>query len=175
MRKFLAPAAILVTAVTFPSLALAHPGHVGAMDVAAGLAHPLSGLDHVAALLGAGFLAAMLGRRGLLCVPVAFLAALVLGFVLGQFRVELPLVEAVLAVSGLVMIGAGLVAKKLATGVALAISAGFALFHGVAHGLEVPATVDGFGFGLGFIVLSALLVGSGMALTALGGKATATA
>lgn len=175
MRNFVALTAILGSALLFPGLALAHPGHVGTLDIAAGLAHPLSGPDHVSAMLAAGFLAGMLGPRGYALVPLSFLAALVAGFCLGLIKVELPLIEAVLAVSAVVMIGAGAIARKLRTGVALAISAGFALFHGVAHGLDVPAAVDGIGFGLGFVGTSALLILAGMVLTGLGRRLVATA
>jgi urease accessory protein len=165
MRTIPALAALVLTGILIPTAAFAHPGHIGSLDVVAGLAHPLSGLDHIAAMLGAGFLAAMLGRRGFISVPLAFLAALVVGFGLGTAQVGLPLIEATLAMSGVALVGFGFIARRLRTGLAVAASAGFALVHGVAHGLEMPASVDALGFALGFVGASAALVGLGFAAT----------
>ena len=149
----------MLTLAVLPSLTFAHPGHTD-QGLSAGLLHPLGGLDHVLAMLAIGIWAALHSRRMQLAT---FLTALLAGFTLGNTGISLPAVETGIALSvlllGLLIIGAA----RLPNGVALALTATFALFHGYAHGAE--ASGDLLTFAFGFIL-------SSLALHLVGGLAT---
>jgi urease accessory protein len=151
------------------SPALAHPGH-GAATLAAGLAHPFTGLDHMLAMTAVGLWAALRGGKALWAWPVAFVAAMLGGFVLGQIGVRHPLVEPAILAS-IIALGALVAANaQVSTGLGVAIIAFFGLAHGLAHGAEAPAGA-GLAFPLGFAAATALLhligLGAGMGLKAL--------
>ena len=149
------------TLVALSGLADAHPGH-GAAGLAAGFAHPFSGLDHLAAMLAVGLLGARLGGRALWQVPLAFIAMMVLGGVLGMNGVALPFVEYGIAASVLVLVGAVVMARALPISAAVALAGLFAVFHGHAHGAEMPLAASGFAYGLGFVAASSLLIGAAL-------------
>jgi urease accessory protein len=163
-RRLLALAAVL--AVT-PWVS-AHPGHDGdhdfTWDFSGGLAHPLSGVDHLLAMIAVGLWAAQLGGRARWLVPVAFVGVMTLGAALGQAGLAFSGIEQGIAASVLVL---GLL---IARSVRLPVTAGmglvgfFALFHGLAHGAEMPATAAGLSYGAGFIAATGLLhlVGIGL-------------
>ncbi|MDI4635383.1 HupE/UreJ family protein [Pelomonas sp. V22] len=138
------------------SLALAHAGTDGAAHhgFAEGMLHPFTGLDHLAAMLAVGVWSAGTPNRRWLA-PLGFMALLALGALLGQ---GLPAVEPMIAASLLVM-GALLMAPRRPLLAALPM-AGFALFHGAAHGQELSGTAAL----LGMLAGSALLHGAGIAL-----------
>jgi len=157
---------IVLAAALLPTAAFAHAGHGEAAGFLHGFAHPLGGLDHVLAMLGVGLLAFVVGGRALWAVPAAFVGMMVLGFVLGTAGLGLPFVETGIALS-VVAIGA---AVAFGTGLPLAAAAGlvgaFALFHGHAHGAEMPAGAASGLYALGFAGATALLHGSGIAAAA---------
>ena len=140
-------------------LAQAHPGHEGhdfTWDFSGGFAHPLSGWDHLLAMIAVGLWAAQLGGRARWLVPSAFVGVMALGAALGHAGLMFPGVEQGIAASVLVL---GLL---IATAVRLPVAAGMALvglfagFHGIAHGAEMPATAGGLSYGAGFILATAL-------------------
>jgi urease accessory protein len=140
----------------------AHPG-VHGIAFAQGLAHPFLGLDHVLAMVAVGLWAAQLGGRALWAVPAAFVAAVAVGGALGIVGVALPSVELGIALS---LVGLGLmVALRVRPGLALsmALVTLFALFHGHAHGTELPAAAPALGYGAGFVLATALLHLAGIA------------
>lgn len=157
---------VLMAAVTLamPAMALAHPGHGGGL--ADGLVHPLTGWDHLLAMLAIGMLAAQMKGRSQWALPVAFVAALAAGGMLGLAELTVGPVESMVAAS-LVVLGSLLVVRKhlpLKVGVALALV--FGLYHGFAHGLEAgmaPGT-----FMLGMVLASAMLHGAGIVMMRLG-------
>jgi len=164
--------------VTAP-LAQAHPGHEGdglVWDFSGGFAHPLSGWDHLLAMIAVGLWAAQLGGRARWLVPSAFVGVMALGAAVGHAGLMLPGVEQGIAASVLVL---GLL---IATAVRLPVAAGmtlvgiFAVFHGIAHGAEMPATAGGLSYGAGFVVATALLhavgVGLGMGAACFSTKTT---
>ena len=159
MNKILMATAVLVA----PAAAMAHGGHGG---LAAGLTHPLTGWDHLLAMVAVGMLAAQVKGRAQWALPAAFVAALAAGGMLGVSGLAFGPVEGVIAAS-LVVLG-GLVAVRHAPSlrVGLLLSAGFGLFHGFAHGLEAGATPALFLMGM--VLMSALLHGLGLVLTRLG-------
>ena len=115
--------------------AAAHPGH-GATDAAAGFLHPLTGLDHVMAMLSVGAWSALIGGTRIWLWPLAFVSAMVLGGELAHLGVAIPFVEQGIATS-LVVIGVFLaLAVNAPVWSGAALIAAFALFHGHAHGTE---------------------------------------
>jgi urease accessory protein len=152
-----------------PTVAFAHPGHDGA-SLISGFLHPLGGFDHIIAMVAVGLLAARLGGRALWLVPASFVAAMAVAGLAGSAGIGLPYVETGIAVS-VVVLGA-IVAFGVAMPVAAAMGlvAFFAVFHGYAHGIEMPETVSGLAYGLGFIAATALLhaIGIGLGLTMVG-------
>jgi urease accessory protein len=148
-----------------PSLAQAHPGH--ASGLSEGLAHPVSGLDHIAAMIGVGIWAAQLGGRARILVPVAFLAAMMLGSSLSIAGVPVSGVEQGIAAS-LFLLGLLLIAQcRLPIAIAMSLAAAFAVFHGLSHGGEMSSATQPLTYGLGFIVSTAVLHLSGLCLAIL--------
>jgi urease accessory protein len=137
--------------------AQAHPGHLGGSDVASGFMHPLSGLDHLLAMLAVGAYAALQGGRTRWLAPLLFLGVLLAGSIAGHLQWALPLVEAGIAASVLVL-GLMIVASRRMPAVpGYALIAGFGLCHGFAHGMEASG---GSAFGLycvGFAVSCLML------------------
>lgn len=154
--------AVFVAALLAATPALAHPGHE-AMGFGAGFAHPLGGWDHLAAMIAVGALAGLLGGSFRWWLPGGFLAGMVLGGALGMAQVPLPMVEAGILAS-VVVLGVLVAAwMRLPLGVALPLLLVFGLLHGHAHGTEMTAG-DGVGFALGFVLATALLHGAGLLL-----------
>lgn len=173
MRKILIPAFAMLAAL--PAIAEAHTG-AGLHDhgLLAGLAHPFSGLDHLLAMVAVGFWAASLVGRARILVPLAFMAVMTVGGIIGMAGVSFPMVETLIAAS-VVVLGA-LVAFniRLATPLAAGIVGTCALFHGIAHGTELPAMANQFGYVAGFILATGILHSIGLALGILRfGKASA--
>ncbi len=161
----------LPLAAALSLLALPASAHVGVGDTssfAAGFAHPLSGLDHIAVMVAVGLWAALKGGRALWIWPACFVGVMLAGGALGMLHVPIPFVEpAILAsVVALGLLIALAVDLPLWTGGL--IIGGFALFHGHAHGIEVPESASGIeymaGFALATAALHAVGIGSGLAL-----------
>jgi urease accessory protein len=149
--------------ITLPATAFAHVGFGGTQGFAQGFSHPLGGLDHILAMVGVGLLAARLGGRALWLVPAAFLALMTLGGAIGMTGVILP-VETAIAAS-LVAIGLAIVLGAPTGATAAALLVGFfAIFHGHAHGSEMPAMASSLVYGLGFIAATALFHAAGIGL-----------
>ena len=142
----------------------AHPGHGGAAGWSSGFQHPLGGLDHVLAMVAVGLWAAQLGRRALWVLPVAFPAAMFLGAALGMSGAPVPGVEPAIALSAVVIGLAVFAVLRPPLWAAGAVVAGFAVFHGYAHGAELPAGAGVVGYLAGFGVATALLHAVGLAL-----------
>lgn len=131
----------------------------------AGALHPLSGLDHLLAMLAVGLLAGHHGGSMRWGLPASFVTAMTVGAALGAGSVGGPLVEIGIAFS-LVAFGAALVLKQSLRAPALiAATAGFALLHGHAHGTEMGMGVSALPFASGFILMTALLHAIGVVLT----------
>ena len=132
-----------------------------------GFLHPLQGLDHVVAMVGVGLWGVFLGAPAVWLLPVVFPLVMTLGGVLGIAGLPLPGVEIGIALSALV-IGA-LVAMKSRPplAVAVAVVAAFAIFHGHAHGTELPSATSPLAYSLGFVVSTGLLHLAGIAFALL--------
>lgn len=143
--------------------AFAHVGHGMTSGLAAGILHPLSGLDHLAAMLTVGLWAALKGGRALWMWPAAFVAIMLIGGACGMAGVPLPMAEPAI-IASLVVLG---LLVALAVDLPLAVGAfligAFALFHGYAHGSEAPEAASGATYLLGFAMTTAALHGLGIA------------
>jgi urease accessory protein len=165
LTRIIACAAVMGLALATP--ASAHTG-VGAHShgFAAGFLHPLMGLDHMLAMLGVGIWAAQLGKRATWLVPAAFVAVMTAGAGLALSGIAMPMVE--FGIAGSVLVIGVLIAlgTRLPVGVAMSLVGLFALFHGHAHGTELPGFTHPAAYGAGFVAATALLhvAGVGVAL-----------
>lgn len=144
--------------------ASAHPGHEAVANFSSGLAHPVLGADHVLAMVAVGLLAARFGGRALVLLPAAFVAAMLAGGLLGAGLGGLPAVEPGILASIIVLGLAASVGTLVPAGVALALTAVFAVFHGAAHGMEMPASGPAAAYFAGFALSTALLHAAGIGL-----------
>jgi len=166
MKRFLAQLACLAVCL-IPTAALAHVGVGSTSGLAHGFMHPLSGLDHQFAMVLVGTLAYQLGGRALWLVPLAFVSAMAFGGVLGVAAAPMPFVELGIALS-VVLLGAGVAfGVKPPVAVAMAVAGLFAIFHGHAHGTEMPLDVSGAAYAAGFMAATTLLhvIGIGLGYT----------
>ncbi len=167
---------VFAAALLVASAAEAHTGVGAASGLSHGFFHPLGGLDHILAMVGVGLLGVVIGGRALWLVPASFIAMMAVGGALGVAGVGIPFVEAGIALS-VVVIGAALAfGSKLPVALAMAVAGGFAVFHGHAHGTEMPLAASGLTYGLGFMAATALLhglgIGAGFAVSKVAGEAT---
>ncbi len=152
----------VATLVLLPSLAYAHVG-VGQAGIAEtggfmhGLTHPTSGLDHVCAMLAVGLWAGQMGGRSIWAVPLTFVSVMALGGALPLLGISLPFIEQGILLSVLllgVLIAASVRLPLWLSGGMVGL---FALWHGYAHGTEMPASATGTEYALGFLLATALL------------------
>jgi urease accessory protein len=150
-----------------PTLAFAHVGLGDTSGMVYGFMHPIGGIDHLLAMVAAGLFAAHLGGRALWLVPLSFVAMMAFGGALGIAGVALPHVEIAIGLSVLVL---GIIIASRTTppvAIAMALVGSFALFHGHAHGAQMPETTSGLAYGTGFILATALLHALGIAFGVL--------
>jgi urease accessory protein len=172
-RTALRLSAVALLAVV-PSVAFAHPGHEGTPDLIHGFLHPLGGLDHILAMVAVGLFAAHLGGRALWLVPASFVATMALAGLAGMAGLEVPHTEIGIALSVLVL-GAAVAARlTMPVAAAMGLVAFFAIFHGYAHGVEMPETASGLAYGAGFLGATALLHGFGIGLGLMIGRTNTT-
>lgn len=161
---------LAAVAALIPSLAFAHTGAGDAGGVAHGFSHPFSGLDHVVAMVMVGVFAWQLGGRSLWLVPSAFVLMMAAGGVLGAFGLGLPFVETGIALSVFVLGVAVAFGIRPTVAVAMGVVGAFAIFHGYAHGAEMPGSASGLAYGLAFMVATAMLHGAGIAAGRFAGQ-----
>ena len=164
MRTRLTAAALIAALALLPTAALARPGIGHPHGFVHGFAHPLGGLDHVLAMVAVGLFAWQLGGRALWLVPATFVLVMALGGALGIAGVAVPGVE-IGIVASVIVLGA-IVALRVKTPLAIAtgLVALFAIFHGHAHGTEMPLDASGAVYAAGFLLATALLHAAGIAL-----------
>lgn len=133
-----------------------------------GFSHPLSGIDHILTMVAVGLFAAHLGGRALWLVPLTFVSVMALAGIIGMAGSPLPFVEIGIGMS-VVVLGLA-IAFQLNPPImtAMALVGFFAIFHGHAHGTEMPESASGLEYGIGFICATALLhaigIGPGLAI-----------
>lgn len=156
-KGLFAAASLVATGSVF-----AHPGHEHASSFMTGFSHPMGGLDHLLAMVAIGLWAASIGGRALWAVPVAFVMTMILGGGLAVAGMSVPFVEQGILLSVIVLGALVLFAKRLPTLVCAAIAGAFALFHGAAHGMEMPLNANGMQYALGFALATAGLHAVGL-------------
>lgn len=147
------------------------PMEVGvAGGLASGLLHPLFGWDHVVAMVAVGLWGAVLGAPSLWLLPVVFPVVMALGGAMGVAGIPFPAVETGIALSG-VMLGLLIAfAIRAPLWVAAVIVSLFAVFHGHAHGTELPVAADPIAYATGFVIATGLLHLAGIAIGSLWGR-----
>jgi urease accessory protein len=169
MRKILSGLTFAAAALA-PAAALAHPGHGEHSGFILGFLHPISGLDHILAMVTVGILAYQLGGRALWLVPSAFLAVMAAGGLLGFAGVSFYFVEPSIAVSVVVLGAVVALALKPTAMIAMGLVALFAVFHGYAHGIEAPLAGSTVAYGAGLMLATALLHAAGVAFGVMVGR-----
>ncbi|RCL00474.1 MAG: urease accessory protein [Candidatus Tokpelaia sp. JSC085] len=173
--KFLLEICLLTIPAVFCFLqsAFAHSSPTDYNSFFIGFSHPLNGADHILVMVAVGIWASQLGRKALWIVPISFVAAMEVGFMLALLGIRFPFVEPVILAS---VVAIGLIsamALKLSTYLAMAIVSVFAVFHGHAHGNELQLTgaaVYGSGFALATVLLHAAGMVFGLGTRFLVGK-----
>ncbi len=135
-------------------------GHIGfgpVSGIEAGFLHPISGLDHILAMVSVGILGAQLGGKSIWLIPLSFISMMVAGASLGILGVTMPFVE--YGVMGSVIVFGLAIAfgRKMPLAFAISLVGMLSVFHGNAHGVEMPVNTSGFEYGLGFTIATALL------------------
>ena len=141
----------------FASLAMAHESGDGMGGFASGFMHPVLGWDHVVAMVAVGLWGAFLGGAAIWVLPVVFPFVMTIGGALGVMGVPLPAVETGIALSAVVLGIMVLGAVRPPLWLAAVIVGVFAIFHGHAHGTELPGAVSPLTYSLGFVVATGLL------------------
>ncbi|MEJ8573941.1 HupE/UreJ family protein [Microbaculum marinum] len=150
--------------------ALAHVGAGSASGFASGFTHPLLGPDHLLAMVAVGLWAGLVGGAALWVWPAVFVGTMVVGGILGMSGVALPLVEPAILASVIVLGVFAAFAFKAPVWLGGILAGAFALFHGHAHGTEIPAAATGIEYLAGFAVATALLHGIGIAAVTAAGR-----
>jgi urease accessory protein len=150
--------------ISLPSFASAHVERGQATGFIIGLQHPWSGLDHVLAMIAVGIWGAQLGNPAMWLLPVTFPMVMSMGAMMGLLGIPLPGIEIGIALSA-ILLGAmvvGEVRPKLI--IAALMVSFFAIFHGHAHGTELPVGQSGLLYSMGFVIATGCLHGIGIAL-----------
>ncbi|MGB7970681.1 MAG: HupE/UreJ family protein [Candidatus Deferrimicrobiaceae bacterium] len=163
-RPFSVLLLVTLALVAMPHLAFAHVEQGQATGFLTGLKHPWSGLDHVLAMIAVGLWGAQLGNPAVWVLPVAFPMVMAFGGMLGLMGVSLPGIEIGIAMSAL-MLGAMIVTEsRPPLWLAAALVGFFAIFHGHAHGTELPPGSSGLFYSIGFVAATGTLHGLGITM-----------
>ncbi|MEM1237561.1 MAG: HupE/UreJ family protein [Pseudomonadota bacterium] len=157
----------LVVLVSSTGHALAHTDHGYGGGFVAGFTHPILGWDHVAAMVAVGIWGAFLGAPAIWLLPVVFPLVMAFGAVLGVIGVPIPAVEAGIALSAVVLGLMIVLAVNPPIWVTAVLVGAFAVFHGYAHGTELPSTVNAFAYVIGFVLSTGILHMIGIAFGSL--------
>lgn len=151
----------LLTLLALPLAVQAHPEH-GGNGFSSGFLHPFFGLDHLLVMVGVGLLAVRMGGRAVGWLPGGFILGMMLGGLAGVFLSPFPFMESAIALS-VILVGVALAWNPRLPVLPVAVAvAGMAVFHGCAHGAEMPAMSNGALYGIGFILGTALLHATGL-------------
>lgn len=146
------------------SVAWAHTSAGAIGGFVSGFTHPLYGWDHVAAMVAVGILGAFLGRPAIWLLPVVFPLVMAFGGVLGILGVPLPGIEPGIALSSIVLGGLIVLAVRPPLWIATVLVAAFAIFHGYAHGTELPNAANPLAYSAGFVLSTGMLHLLGIAI-----------
>lgn len=153
----------LLSLFLLPSTASAHQETGTVWGFTSGFTHPLNGLDHIAAMGAVGLWGAFLGRPAIWVLPIVFPVVMAFGGALGVLGVPVPAVETGIALSSVVLGIVVAFAVRPPIWVAALIVGSFAIFHGYAHGAEMPKAANATTYAVGFVISTGLLHLSGIA------------
>lgn len=164
VQRFCTGILTVVLTLMFIPFAHAHVQQGQAVSFLTGLEHPISGLDHILAMVAVGLWGAQLGNPAIWLLPIAFPMMMALGAMMGLIGMGLPGIEIGIALSAIVLgcMVLGEFRPKLA--VAVILVGFFAIFHGHAHGTELPAGQSGLLYSMGFVIATGCLHGAGIAI-----------
>jgi urease accessory protein len=154
----------LLAFLSRPSVLFAHSPGGETLGLVNGLLHPVSGLDHVLAMVAVGLWGAQLGAPAIWVLPVTFPVVMALGGMLALVGVRLPAIEIGIAVSAVALGLAVLREARPRLWIAAVLVGVFAIFHGHAHGTELPDGASGLLYSIGFVVATGTLHACGIAL-----------
>ncbi len=163
-RIFTRLAATSAALVLMTGLAAAHTGVGSTHGFTHGFMHPVGGLDHVLAMVAVGLFAAQRGGRALWLIPCSFVAMMAVGGALGLYGFALPMVELGIAASVIVLGAIVALQARVPVAAAMGLVGFFAIFHGHAHGAEMPVDASGLAYAAGFMLATALLHVAGIGL-----------
>jgi urease accessory protein len=144
--------------------AWAHTGTGTVSDFTAGFMHPSNGLDHVLAMVTVGLFAALLGGQALWAVPASFVTMMMVGGGIGLAGIHVPKVEAGIMASIIILGAAVALGRAWSVGAAVALAGALAVFHGHAHGAEMPVEASAMFYSLGFALATAFLHSVGVVI-----------
>jgi urease accessory protein len=156
--------ALLLALLAWVQPAYAHVQKGEAIGFLSGLHHPISGLDHVLAMIAVGLWGAQLGAPAVWLLPVCFPMVMAMGGMLGLLGVHVPGAEIGIAASAILLGAAVMSEARPPLMVAAALVAFFAIFHGYAHGTELPAGESGLLYSMGFVIATGCLHGVGITI-----------
>ena len=159
MKRFL-----LCLLLFVPGLVFAHAPEGAGGGFLTGFLHPIMGFDHLVAMVAVGLWGAFLGDRALWILPIVFPSIMAVGAALGIVGLEIPLVEFVIALSGVVLGALIALRYKAPLAIAMVLVGIFAIFHGYAHGTEMPGQISAITYGAGFVIGTGLLHLAGIAI-----------
>lgn len=157
MFKGLKLSFLTIAIALFAAQASAHTGEGINSGFASGFWHPILGWDHVVAMVAVGMWGAFLGKPPIWILPIVFPLVMAFGGALGIAGIPLPAVETGIALSGVVLGLLVAFAVRAPIWIASAIVGLFAIFHGHAHGTELPQAFSAYGYAVGFVVGTGLL------------------
>jgi urease accessory protein len=152
-----APGLLATASILLATPAFAHTGQGVAGGFATGFMHPITGLDHVVAMVAVGMWGAFLGPPAIWLLPIVFPMVMAFGGVLGVLGVPLHGVETGIALSAIGLGAMVAFAARPPLWVAAVLVGTFAIFHGYAHGAELPGATNPLAYGIGFVVATGLL------------------
>jgi urease accessory protein len=155
---------LLFVTAFWAQCAQAHINKGEAIGFLSGMRHPISGLDHVLAMIAVGLWGAQLGAPAIWVLPVAFPIVMALGGMMGLLGIPLPGIEYGIAASMILLGAAVLFEFKPPLWVAALLVAFFAIFHGHAHGTELPPGQNGLLYSMGFVMATGCLHGVGISI-----------
>jgi urease accessory protein len=170
--KLITPSLAGAMVALTPVVAFAHTGVGDTSGFVYGFGHPISGLDHILAMLMVGVFAWQLGGRALYLLPLTFVSVMAVSGTLGIAGIEIPFVETGIALSVVVLGAIVAFDVKAPAAAAIGVVGLFALFHGHTHGAEIPEDAGGLAYAAGFMIAAALLHFSGIGAGFLMGKAS---
>jgi urease accessory protein len=157
-------AALLPLSLIWPAVAFAHTRGGEAVGFLTGFRHPVSGLDHVVAMIAVGLWGAQLGAPAVWLLPVTFPLVMAWGGMLGLMGVALPGIEVGIALSAIALGFAVCREARPRLWIAGLVVGVFAIFHGNAHGTELPPGANGLLYSIGFVIATGLLHATGIGI-----------